>query len=135
MACLVVARVARQDLAQDGVGKVVVAVLLQEQVTDALNHTTTYQYDGNRRLQDAIDALNNRTTVGYDSNGNVQTVTDALGRLTGAIDALGNRATTSYDVSGLKLTSTDALLAQVSEVYDTFGRGLVVEEEIGRAHV
>jgi RHS repeat-associated protein len=111
---------------------------LVQSVTDANNHTTTYNYDTSRRLTVTIDPGTYRTTLSYDNNGNPLTVTDAnnhtatlkydnMNRLTATLDALSHRTTATYDVSGLPLTYLDELGHKTSYVYDGFHRGLVAQ--------
>jgi len=93
---------------------------LLQTVTDPLGHTSTFQYDANRRLQVTRDALNDLTTLSYDSSGNLLTTQDPLGhvtttsfdsknRLINVTDAAGGLWTYSYDPANDLVEKTDPL--------------------------
>jgi RHS repeat-associated protein len=100
---------------------------------DALNRTTSYQYDaaGRKlrvthpdgaieqmrydlagRIVEQKDALNRATTFGYDQNGRLLSVTDAAGGVTSY----------GYDGLGSRTQQVDALNRQTQFVYDAAGR-------------
>ena len=108
---------------------------LMQTSTDPLNHTTSYTYNTNDRLQSVIDANNNRTTYGYDAAGNITTVTDPLNhvttsvydaerRLTSETNALGQTTTYMYNSQGLLTSQKDANSNLTTFSYDQ--RGLLV---------
>ncbi len=81
-------------------------------VTNALNQTTTYVYDGFGRLTTITDALNHATTMAYDANSYVSSQTDAL-----------NHATTfQYDLVGNLKNIFDPLGRETRMVYDNLDR-------------
>jgi RHS repeat-associated protein len=105
---------------------------LLQSVTDPLQHTTRYQYDGQRQLIDEVDPLGNRTTYGYDAADNQVTVEDALGRVTTyvydgmrrvveQIDPLGGITTTTYDAQGDVTSVIDPLGHVTLNTYDQRG--------------
>ncbi len=87
-------------------------------VTDPLNHTSTFSYDGQGNLTAAADPLNPPTTFAYNTNGQLASVTDALGNavqfgyyggdLSTIIDPLGNISSQFTDAVGRVVSSTDA---------------------------
>jgi YD repeat-containing protein len=90
-----------------------------ETVTDPLNHTTTFQYDGVGNLLSITDPLNHQTTFTSNSAGQVATATDAMqntiqfsydaGDLVGITDPLGNSTTRFADNVGRLVSVTNAL--------------------------
>lgn len=81
-------------------------------VTNALNQTTNYAYDGFGRLTTVTDALNHATTMAYDANGYASSQTDAL-----------NHATTfQYDLVGNLKNVFDPLNRETRMVYDNLDR-------------
>ena len=77
--------------------------------TDALNHTTSFGYDGNAELVNLItDPLGHSTILDHDPNGNINSITDPAGnppttfeynyrgKLTRRTDALGNETIFTY---------------------------------------
>jgi RHS repeat-associated protein len=88
-------------------------------VTDPLNHTTTFQYDGVGNLLSITDPLNHQTTFTSNSAGQVATATDAMqntiqfsydaGDLIGITDPLGNSTTRFADNVGRLVSVTNAL--------------------------
>lgn len=87
--------------------------------TNALDHTSTYEYDAKDNLQRIIAPGNRITTMTYDQWGQVVSITDPLSRTTRfAYDAFGNLIETidpaggvtrsAYDLLGRELSRTDA---------------------------
>ncbi len=104
---------------------------------DPLAHTTTYAYNGNRRLSTQTGPDGSVTQWTYDTDGNVLTTTDPLGhvtaftyngfgQVTSRTDALGHVTAYTYDVQGNLLTLTDATGAVTQYQYDTAGRVIQV---------
>jgi RHS repeat-associated protein len=117
---------------------------LLQSSTDPLNHTTSFQYDSNRRLSVKIDALNNRTSFTYDSAGNTATVQDALGRVTTSVydgmrdliqqtNALGGITTLAYNFQDQLTSQIDPLAITTSLVYDMHGWQTALTEAVGTA--
>jgi RHS repeat-associated protein len=99
--------------------------------TDALNHTTSYTYDGNGNRLTATDAVGT-VTYTYNGFGEVLTLTDQLngvttntyeaqGNLLSSTDARGKTTSFSNDSRGLLLTVTDARGKVASFAYDSSG--------------
>lgn len=99
-------------------------------VTDANNHTISYDYDLAGRLCQMTDQLENIETHTYDSNNNLITVTDrkgqtktytydSLNRITKATYADGSFTTYAYDVTGKVTTITDSISGTISYTYST----------------
>jgi YD repeat-containing protein len=99
--------------------------------TDALNHATSYTYDGNGNRLTETDAIG---TVTYAYNGFAEMLTrmdqlngvttntyDSLGNLLTTTDALNNTTTLTYNAHGQVLTATDARGKVTSFTYDTSG--------------
>jgi RHS repeat-associated protein len=113
---------------------------------DGLARTTTYVYDGARRLQVMIDPKGGRTTYTYDAAGNPQTVTDPdgvvtttvydpLNRLVAEIDPAPDEdsaplvTTMAYDAIGDLIGETDPRGVVTSWGYDR--RGFLTRETDG----
>ena len=99
--------------------------------TDALNHTTTFTYDGNGNQLTQTDATGT-VTYTYNQFSEVLTRTDQLngvtantydaqGNLLAAKDALNNTTTFTYSPRGQVLTSTDARGKVTNFTYDASG--------------
>jgi RHS repeat-associated protein len=99
--------------------------------TDALNHATSYTYDGNGNPLTETDAVG---TVTYTYNGFAEVLTrtdqlngvttntyDGQGNLLTTTDALNNTTTFTYNTPGQVLTATDARGKVTSFTYDTIG--------------
>src|SRR5262249_45463361 len=86
--------------------------------TDPRGFTTTYLYDGNRRLRSTEDALHNLTTTAYDSAGNVRTVQDALQRVTTTVYDGRNQLSTRTDPAGGVATSLYSAAGQLVQRED-----------------
>jgi RHS repeat-associated protein len=108
--------------------------------TDALNHTTRFEYVQNY-LTKQFDAQNNETTFGYDANGNrssqtvkrtnaqgqLETITstfeyDNLNRLTKAIQPDGTFTRTEYNALGQQSATIDQAGRRTEFAYDDLGR-------------
>ena len=70
-----------------------------QSTTDALGHTTEYEYDALRHQTAVAPPELPRSTMTYDGAGNVTSVTDAL----------GNRTVYTYDALNRRVSATDAL--------------------------
>jgi len=101
--------------------------------TDALNQTTTFQYDANGNLTKTIDPLLNETTITYNSFGQPETVTDPLlnttqfeydteGNLIATEDSLGNQTARAYDAVSRLISLTDPLERKTKFDYDFLNR-------------
>jgi RHS repeat-associated protein len=99
--------------------------------TDALNHTTTFTYDGDGNRLSQTDATGT-VTYTYNSLGQVLTMTDqmngawtntydARGNLLTVKDPLNNQTTLTYDGSGQLLTITDPRNNTTTFTLDTNG--------------
>ncbi|MGH9800736.1 MAG: hypothetical protein ACRD82_10255, partial [Blastocatellia bacterium] len=81
-------------------------------MTNALNQTTNYAYDGFGRMTNITDALNHAMTMAYDANSYVSSRTDAL-----------NHSTTfQYDLVGNLKNVFDPLNRETRMVYDNLDR-------------
>jgi YD repeat-containing protein len=89
-------------------------------LTDRLGRVTTFNYDADRRLTEAIDPLKNITRYDYWENGALKSLTDPKGHVTSwTIDVQGrpngkeypdgSQVAYGYDISGRLETVTDAL--------------------------
>jgi RHS repeat-associated protein len=84
-------------------------------ITDAQNHTTSYQYDsrGNRTaVIDPINGAGHPTSFSYDS----------MSRLLGITYPDGSTVSFTYDVRGRRVTSTDQNSKTTSYTYDAADR-------------
>jgi len=109
-------------------------------MTDALNHTTHYDYTGGY-VTKQTDTLSNETTFTYDDNGNsksqtlkrtnamgqVETITtnyeyDKLNRLTKTIFADGSFTKIEYNSIGQQAGAVDQLNHRTEFTYDDMGR-------------
>jgi len=99
--------------------------------TDALNHATSYTYDGNGNRLTETDAVG---TVTYTYNGFAEMLTrtdqlggvttntyDGQGNLLTTTDALSHTTTLTYNAQGQVSTATDARGKVTSFTYDTSG--------------
>ena len=103
--------------------------------TDALNHTTTYQYDNLNRLLKITFVDNSTVSFVYDAFGNQTSVTDQRGntlaktydiyeRLAQTKDPLNGITQFAYDTEGHLLTLTDANGHATTYTYDANGKVL-----------
>jgi RHS repeat-associated protein len=119
--------------------------------TDALNNTTTYEYNDLNRLVDVTDPEGDETSYAYDADGNKTSVMDPEGNVTSyeynynkqpvtVTDALGNITMYTYGNTGCqscgggteKLTSvTDANNHTIQYQYDTSGRLTQMTDQLG----
>jgi len=90
-------------------------------ITDPLNRTTTFTYDGNQNLLTRTDALGHTTTYTYDANGNT----------TSTRDALGNTVTNTYSNIGELIQTTDALQHVSQWQHDGKGHATALSDALG----
>jgi len=90
-------------------------------ITDALNRTTTFAYDGNQNLLTRTDALGHTSTFTYDANGNT----------TSTKDALGNTVTDTYSNIGELIQTTDALQNVSQWQHDGKGHATALKDALG----
>ena len=109
-------------------------------VTDALERTTKFKYDGAGNVIETTDALNNKTVYTYDDNGNRKSETrwvttpdgveevvtewvyDKEGRMLSMTDALDKETKYEYDDAGNQVAVIDALSRRTESVYDEKGQ-------------
>ncbi len=102
------------------------------EVVDALNHPTTYEYDG-KLLTRTTDALGKVITYTYTEEGYLQSITnpltqnttyayDEFGQRTAITNSLGITTTYEYDDLGRVINTTDALGRVSHTEYDNAGR-------------
>ena len=98
---------------------------------DGNGHSTSYAYDGLRRLTTTTDALGGVSTVSYDTNGLRYTYTDPLGHTTTTTyDGMGRLTTTTRDID----TQRGALAAHRAYLLlDDAFREFVAERGANRA--
>ncbi|HEU4890869.1 MAG TPA: RHS repeat-associated core domain-containing protein [Vicinamibacterales bacterium] len=90
-------------------------------ITDALQHTTTYEYDEHGNRKSVIDALGHKTSYLFNASGQVTSVTDAL------------QHTTTYEYAGPDLVKITNPLGRVIErFYDAAGRALSETDPAGQ---
>jgi YD repeat-containing protein len=87
-------------------------------VTDPLNHSSTFTYDGNGNLSTVTDALTHPTTFAYNGAGQVTSITDVLnntvqfgyfgGDRVSVADPLGNSSSNIFDGAGRVASTTDS---------------------------
>jgi RHS repeat-associated protein len=98
-------------------------------MTDALNHTTSYEYTGGF-LTTETDALGHETTFTYDANGNRSSQTVKRTHPQGQVETI----TTSYQYNGLnrlqKTSFTDGSSVQVE--YNSIGQQSATIDQLGR---
>jgi len=80
-------------------------------ITDPLNHTTQLEYDAQGNVTAVVDALNHRSTMEY----------DAVGRLKAVVDPLGRRSERTYDDLDRVVTTKDSSNAVTRYEYDGNG--------------
>jgi RHS repeat-associated protein len=109
----------------------------------------TYQYYSDNLAQSVTDALNRTTSFNYDANGNVTSVTQLagtsnavtstfayggpFGQISSATDPLGHSSTFTYDQLGNLTTATDPLGHQTTLTYDGAGRPVSVQDALSNA--
>src|SRR5262249_42679429 len=82
-------------------------------ITDALHHTTTFEYDAQGNRKSVTDALSHKTSFTYNTSGQLTSVTDPL------------QHTTTYEYAGPDLIKmTDPLGRVTQRFYDGAGRQL-----------
>jgi YD repeat-containing protein len=102
-------------------------------VTDAVENTTTYDYDSHGNLLAQTDAFGDKTTYQYDSQGQLLVVTDPNGGTTSytydvfgnaatVTDAVGNVTTNTFDVRSRLLDSSDTFGHHIKYTYDGLNR-------------
>jgi RHS repeat-associated protein len=116
--------------------------------TDALNNTTTYDYDGAGRTVTVTSpdpgggATIPFTTTTYDDNGNVKTVHDQTGhgpsydydaanRLTDQKDGDGNQTNYAYDLAGNLYAEQDPASNTTTYAYDALARRTSNDDSLG----
>ncbi|HAM50579.1 MAG TPA: hypothetical protein DCP92_07725 [Nitrospiraceae bacterium] len=103
-------------------------------VTDANNHTISYQYNLMGKLTNMTDQLGNSETYTYDLNDNLRTMTDrkgqttaytydSLNRVTRVDYADGSYTTYTYDTTGKVTTITDSVSGTITYTYSTSTSG------------
>ncbi len=108
-------------------------------VTDAKNHTTSFQYDGHGRLISVSNALNQARGSTYDAKGMLTQTTnargqvisydyDGAGRLTGKATPDGAYSY-AYDLAG-NLTSVSNQNGSVAMTYDALNRVIQVTQSV-----
>ncbi len=108
-------------------------------VTDAKNHTTSFQYDGHGRLISVSNALNQARGSVYDAKGMLTQTTnargqvisydyDGAGRLTGKATPDGAYSY-AYDLAG-NLTSVSNQNGSVAMTYDALNRVIQVTQSV-----
>jgi RHS repeat-associated protein len=112
--------------------------------TDALGHTTSYQYDNLNRLIHTTFADSSTVSFAHDSFGNQTGITDQRGhtltksydaydRLTQLTDPNGGVTQFSYDTNGRLLTLTDANGHPTTYTYDADGKVLTQSNALNLA--
>lgn len=102
-------------------------------ITDAANHTTTYDYNPFNRLSQVNQPEAATTGYTYDRQDNLKTVTDAEGRVTSyTYDDRGNLLTETspdtgtrehrYDLNGNRIATTDANGVSITYCFDLLNR-------------
>lgn len=103
------------------------------EVTDPLNHITTFEYDALGNLIATTDPVGNKTQRAYDAVSRLIVVTDPRGKsttftydnvdqVTQLTDALNGLTTFTYDPNGNLLTLTDAKNQTTTYTYDSMDR-------------
>jgi RHS repeat-associated protein len=92
-------------------------------VTDALNHTSTFDYDDKHNLIKATDSLSNNMTLTYNSVGQPMSVKDAL----------NNSTQLTYQPNGDLVSVTDARGQTASAFIDGAGRLINLKTPLGQA--
>ncbi len=101
--------------------------------TDADGVTTSYTYDGQRRMLTSTDGVGNVTHFAYDGQGRRLSTTSPSGRVTSwsyssngrlasSTAADGGVTSYTYDAAGRVLTVTDATGAVTTNTYDAAGQ-------------
>jgi RHS repeat-associated protein len=119
--------------------------LMPASITDANNHTTSYQYDALGNLIRQTDALGHVTQYTYEPVFNQMTgMTDANGRVTSYVidpvngnrlketDPLGGMRQWTYDSNGNVLTETDKNGNLSKYEYDASGNRLKTTDAVGQ---
>jgi len=113
-------------------------------VTDALGHTTCFEYDDRGSLSARVDALGGRTEYYRDGRGLAIRIRDARGgtrhlsyaedgQPVSHIDCSGSRTRYEYDDQGRLLAIVDPLGGTTRYRYDAVGRPTVIEHADGAA--
>ena len=110
-------------------------------VTDALDHTTTYNYDSSGNLRSTVNALDDETTFTYDSKGRVTSWTDPLqhrtqfiydrGDLSKVIDPLNRTFSRFTDAVGRTIQIADASGNRTRFEYDPLNQIKKIIEHSG----
>jgi RHS repeat-associated protein len=127
----------KETRSYDGAGRLL-------SVSDAQNHTTSYNYDAAGRLVKTTDPMGNITEQSYDGKGQVVQRKDALGniwrynydgagRLVAETDPLGNTTQYGYDGNGNRTSVTDPLGNTTVYTYDARNRLIKVTDPLGNA--
>lgn len=97
---------------------------------DPLGNVTSFSYDANLRLTDALDARGNHTKMTYDSRGNLLTRTEGAltqtwtyntnNKIESYTDGRGKKATYVYDTN-LRLKEANGPAGKESYTYDALG--------------
>lgn len=114
---------------------------LVSKITDALNHSTDFEYDGLGNLTRIVDAEMNATRIEYNSagqptaaidpNGEATTFVYSLGDLTQVIDPLDNVANAFTDAVGRVRSVTDAVGNVTWYDYDGLNQLKTITDALG----
>jgi RHS repeat-associated protein len=113
-------------------------------VTDALSHTTTFEYDEYGNLAKATDPLGNSASMKYDLISRLLESTDPKGRTTSYSYDLMNRITEvtdamngitefTYDANGNLTSVTDAKGQTISYTYNLRDKVASMTDQLGRS--
>ncbi|MGE0201950.1 MAG: RHS repeat-associated core domain-containing protein [Candidatus Melainabacteria bacterium] len=112
-------------------------------MTDALNHTTAFEYDEVGNLIVTVDPLGNRTLRFYDAVSRLIAIVDGRGkgtqftydnlnRITQIEDAINGITAFTYDPNGNLLTVTDAKNQTTTYTYDNMDRLATRKDALNR---